>query len=345
MTKRIFWSGFPGPCGGANTECYHTARMLREHGVDVTFIPTGFADKDYRKKLEAIGCKITEAKAEELSAVDGLKDSIVISMCNSNFIAMADVYRKLGCRIIWVNCMTFSYPPELKHYQTYGKPFEVYVFQSEWQRKILESVLSPYGYTSEQGHLIRGAFYHDEFPFNPRPHPAGTPFVIGRISRAAPDKFSSNLWPIYKKIPHPIKARVMAWNKDVQRKCGPPPRWAKTMKSCEENAYTFLSRLHAMVHVNGGAGENWPRSGLEAMSAGVPLVVQNQWGWKEMVRHGETGYLCNDDSQLAYYTAKLAYEEDHRMAMIQNARNVLVEEYADMEKIWEGWEVMLDGLG
>ena len=84
-------------------------------------------------------------------------------------------------------------------------------------------------------------------------------------------------------------------------------------------AQTFFSKLHCMVQVNGGAGENWPRSGLEAMAAGVPVVVQNQWGW-QMIIHGQTGYLCDTDEELCYYTAKLAHEEEHRLEMVGRAR-------------------------
>ena len=61
-----------------------------------------------------------------------------------------------------------------------------------------------------------------------------------------------------------------------------------------------LSHLR-QVRVNGGARENWPRAGLEAMAAGVPIVAQNDWGWREMIEHGVTGFLGGDDCELADY--------------------------------------------
>jgi len=99
-----------------------------------------------------------------------------------------------------------------------------------------------------------------------------------------------------------------------------------------------------MLSINGGARENWPRIGLEAMAAGVPLVVQNQWGWREMVRHGVTGFLCDSDQELAYYTAQLAYDERKRLVMAEAAR-AHVERLADPETILAGWRQLFDSLG
>ena len=99
-----------------------------------------------------------------------------------------------------------------------------------------------------------------------------------------------------------------------------------------------------MVQINGGAAENWPRSGLEAMASGVPIVAQNRWGWKEMIRHGRTGYLADNDDELAYYTARLAYDEDHRLQLIHQARQVLRDELAATERIWAGWQRLFQKL-
>ncbi len=76
---------------------------------------------------------------------------------------------------------------------------------------------------------------------------------------------------------------------------------------------TFLQSLHVLVQSNAAAVENWPRVGLEAMAAGVPLVVDAKGGWLEMLRHGRTGYLCRTEDEFAYYAARLAYDEAHRL--------------------------------
>lgn len=94
--------------------------------------------------------------------------------------------------------------------------------------------------------------------------------------------------------------------------------------------------------INGGAQENWPRIGLEAMSTGVPVIAENQWGWREMIVHGETGFLANNDQEYAYYAGYLAMNEDARQKIIKNARERLVEELAKPEVIRTGWQRVFD---
>lgn len=71
-------------------------------------------------------------------------------------------------------------------------------------------------------HVVRipSCFWPDEWRFNPRQR--GERFYIGRLSRSAPDKFSSSTWRIYEKIRKAVgkdrvHARVMAWSPDVER--------------------------------------------------------------------------------------------------------------------------------
>ena len=345
---RIFLSGYPSDVGGACTECWHTLLLWRRGGLDVTALPTSPVTPAWRAKLDGIGVRTVEGSGVRgqgagLDSVPGLAGSPVVSFCNSNFLTAADRFRDLGCRIVWVGCMNWLFAEERRHYRRRG-PFDAYVFQSEHQRDHLQPQLAECGVRPEQCHLIRGAFCCDEFPFRPLPHAPGTPLVIGRISRAAKDKYSRRTWPIYAAIPHPIKARVMAWDKRIEKKLGRPPEWAECLSAGAETSAEFLAKLHCMVQVNGGTGENWPRSGLEAMATGVPVVVENRWGWREMIRHGQTGFLCDDDDQLAYYAARLGYDEDLRLTIAHRARRVLEEDLANPNVLWAAWRRLLEGL-
>jgi len=91
-----------------------------------------------------------------------------------------------------------------------------------------------------------------------------------------------------------------------------------------------------MLPLNGGARENWPRVGLEAMAAGVPVVAPRAWGWTEMIEHGQTGFLGESVEELVYYTASLAYDETRRLEMAEAART-RVERLANPETILAGW--------
>lgn len=338
---RLFVLGYPGDVGGANTECWHTIRLWRKFGLEVTLIPTWKPTPQWRKRLEQIGCRTHQSTPERLAEVPGLRQSVVVSFCNSRFLQHADRFCDLGCKIVWVGCMTWLFNEERRHYRRRG-PFDRYVFQSAYQQSKLEPQLAQFGVKPSQCRRIRGAFWPDEFPFRPLEHVRGTPLVIGRISRAVVEKYSNRTWEIYGRIPHPIRARLMGFNDRLERKLGPPPPWAECLPADAEPAPHFFSTLHCTVPINGGACENWPRAGLEAMAAGVPLVAENRWGWREMIRHGRTGYLANDDDQLAFYTARLAYDEDHRIEMARRARKALEEELACPEAIWAQWRKLFE---
>ncbi len=99
-----------------------------------------------------------------------------------------------------------------------------------------------------------------------------------------------------------------------------------------------------MVGLNGSARENWPRIGLEAMAAGVPLVCQNAWGWKEMIEHVRTGFLTNSDEEMAFRLAQLAYDEDLRQAIIAAGRSH-VQNLANPDRIGRQWRELFASLG
>ena len=80
------------------------------------------------------------------------------------------------------------------------------------------------------------------------------------------------------------------------------------------------------------------------MAAGVPIVAQHDWGWREMIVHGETGFLGSCDEELAHYAASLAYDENLRLKICKNARERLVDDLAKQENIWQGWERIFHAL-
>lgn len=337
MSDTIFVLGYPGAMGGANTECWHTVCLWREMGIDVTLIPTWGEDQQWRRKLEAIGARTVNAKPQDLDKVEGLAGSIVVGMCNSNYLDVFGTLKGLGCRTVWVNCMTFLFDQERAVFSQHGCA-SAYVFQSEFQKTELVPQLRRFaGWEDDRGHMIRGAFAFDEYEFKPRSHRQGEPFFIGKLARPDLDKWSSNHWPIMNAVPYDERrAIVMGWTAGLKRKLGDPPGFAQALAPMEITAAEFLGRCHALVGLNGGARENWPRVGLEAMAVGVPLVCQNQWGWAEMITHGETGYLSSTDREMEYYLAKLAHEEDTRKRIIANARGHVLQ-LADKDRLAKQW--------
>jgi glycosyltransferase involved in cell wall biosynthesis len=318
-------------------------------GLDVHLIPTWSLGRETTAQCEAMGCTVDSLPGPEgLSDLPGLRGATVVSFCCKDFLDNAARLRDdpLRCRLVWANCMTWLFPKEEEIYKSLG-PFDAYMFQSHHQKGCILPRLKRYGVKAAACHRIPGAFYPDEYPFSPRSHHApDEPFVFGRLARSDPSKHSSNTWPIANAVLYPKKkVRIMGWSDKIESKLGKPPGYAEVLPTCAEPAAAFLQSLHAVLAINGGAGENWPRVGLEAMATGVPLVVQKQWGWPEMIRHGETGILTSDNLQeIAYQLSRLAWDEDYRLGIVHRAHQRL-RTLADPERIARGWTALFEGVG
>jgi glycosyltransferase involved in cell wall biosynthesis len=322
---------------------WHTLKLWRQQGIDVTVIPTWGVGPDTRAALEKIGCEVVTTNADNIGNVPGLAGAVVHSMCNSQFWVVYGKLKEMRCRTVWSSCMTFEFPASMQAWRQHGL-CDAYHFQSEFQKAELEKMLLPLGYNHGMGHLIHGAFAFDEVPFAPRPHKACEDFVVGRLARPDLDKWSSNHWQILGRVPYAgRKGLAMGWSPALDRKCGPKPSWAETLPAQKIAVAEFLGRCHAMLGLNGGARENWPRIGLEAMAAGVPIVAQGLWGWREMLIDGQTGFLTDSDEAMAFRLAQLAYNEDLRQTMILRAR-AHVRDLACPERISKQWTRLFAGL-
>lgn len=334
---RIVVLGYPGDMGGAGTELWHTLRLWRSRGWPVTLIPTWGRDKRWVQKTASIGAETVFTSKDKLEDVEILPGSVVVSFCNDQFLDVAPRLRAMGCKLVFVNCMTWLFNAEREFYVTHGT-FDAYMFQSMYQQTMLAPQLVKYGADPSRFHLIHGAFDPVEFPYSFKELKKDEPYYIGRISRPDSDKWSPNLWNIYENVRHPDRrARVMAWTQKLTDRIGEPPSWAEPLGPAKETAQAFLSSLHCMLPVNGSARENWSRALLESFALGVPVVAQNSWGLAEMIVHGHTGFLANSEEELSGYATVLAHDEVLREQMARNAREHLVTELANPERIAEGW--------
>lgn len=342
---RIFVIGCPHDVGGAGPHCWHTACLWRDFGVDVHFVPTSPVEPRWQKKLLSIGCEIdyhlVGNAVNQIRNIDGLPGGIAIAFCNGGFLEIAPQLRVLGCKTVWLGCMNWLHGEEKKHYERWG-PFDRYVFQSQYQQQCLIKPLEHYGYNNFRMARIPSPISADEYPFKPRPHDPDEPFYIGRISRPDPVKYATNLWEIFGNIRTNIRARVMAWDENLEKVLGRPPLWAECLPKGAESASDFMSTLHCMVQI-GQTKENRPRSCLEAMACGVPVVAPNEGGWKELIRHGYNGFLCNDPNEIDHYVAMLARDEGQRIKIVEVAREEL-NVIANSSEIWAGWKELFEGL-
>ena len=350
----VFLLGYPGDMGGANSECWHTVRMWREAGWAVTLIPTWTACPKYRPRLDALGVKTVEVRRVSrdpdedpslddrttLADVPGLAGSPVVGMCNRQVISALDELRKIECRLVWMNCMTFFFEHEHRAWYDLGPP-EVCVFQSHFQKAQLMKKLGFFRFDPDRAFVIRGAFDIDGWDHAPRPFDA-TEFMVGKLARNDAAKWPADLWPLLASVPVATRrALCMGWDEVLERKCGIPPVWAECLEPQAILPEAFLARCHALLAVNGGARENWPRVGLEAMAAGVPVVAPNKWGWREMIVDNESGCLGDSHADIVFSLAKLAREPHYREDIIAGAYQHL-ETIANPQLIVAQWQEALE---
>jgi len=342
--NKIFLIGYPGDLGGANVEAWHTIKLWRKFGLDVHLIPTWGKDDKWLKITNDIGCTTHFTTFEDIDKLECLKDSIVVGFCNDQFLKSTKKLKSIGCRLVWLNCMTWLFDYERSLYKD-NIFFDAFVFQSDFQRTSIEESLKEYNYDTEHSYTIHGAFDFDDWAYNPRRHGIDDPFYIGKAARPDLDKWSSNLWLIYNNVQYADKRALLLGVDDrTMAKLGPTPSWGQIIRPLGITSKQFFSALHCLLPINGGARENWPRIGLEAMASGVPIVINNDWGWKEMVINKKTGFLCNNDNELSHFTACLAYDEELRIYMAREGRKFLVNDLANPEIIWSGWNKLIEDL-
>lgn len=342
---KVFVAGYPSSLGGADTELWHVMRLWNRFGVRVHLLPARRPDSTWRQRCDAFGFETTVIGGpgweRQLSDLPG---GIVCGFCSNDFLAYAAAFRSLGCKLVWANCMTWMFPTELRLYGNIG-PFDAYVFQSRFQQDTLSPRLQCWGAGPQTWFHIPGAIEAAEFPYRPLPHSAHSDFVVGRLARSDVDKWHEDMWSTLEAIDYrPMRARVMGWSPAIAKKLGHPPAWCETLPPCAESTILFYRQLHALLPINGGERENWPRIGLEAMAAGVPIVAHNAWGWREMIEHGETGFLANSPQEFAHWATELANNETLRLSVTHHARERLVNHLAEPGRIWSAWQRLFEHL-
>jgi len=335
--RHIFVMGFPGEVGGAGTHLWNNLRLWRGGGLGVTLVPTWGVKKEWMGRLDRLGVRVVETTEDGLEKVEGLGNSVVLSMCNRKFIKVVPRLQTLRCPLVWLPLMTFLSPAELETFAHNPVPEKV-IYQSEFQRENLQTT---YG----GGTLIRGYLDLAEWPFRPTPHTPTEPFVVGRLARSDLDKWSRHTWSIYDRILFPWKiALLMGVRENVAKVLGPKPDWGHYLPPNAVSTKEFLPTLNLMLPVNGGARENWPRVGLEAMASGVPIVAEKVGGWCEMIHHRVTGFLGETPDELSYHASVLANEEDLRLQVLHAARKS-VEDLMDEQRMWDRWNEVFTSAG
>jgi glycosyltransferase involved in cell wall biosynthesis len=259
-----------------------------------------------------------------------------LSMCNFEFL-MSPKWaeaRRRGLKMAWSNEMMWTHPSEL------GALFAGLIDQVLYVSPVQRACLEPEFEKAWTGSLqprphqdhdaLSGEIQHDSslralrwsitsnyidpalFPAKEiRVRNREEPLVVGRLSRADPGKFPEDFPKFYEGLGlRNVRFRVMAWSEELSRRWAAHPfddRW-QLLPALQEDASSFLRSLDLFVYSLGpDLRESWGRCVVEAMLSGVvPLLPDSaDHHLRNLVRHGESGFLCRSAEEYGHYARML----------------------------------------
>ena len=340
VSRSLFVYGFPGLYGGAATELHHQIPIWQELGLEVHLVPADGGCENEPLYLEMIARGVAVHGHDEFSAIES--DAPVLGYCNSEFLDKIDRIREYSTNTVFVNCMTWLFDKE-KQRMAEGK-IRTFLYQNDDVRKQNMPVLAALNTKAAVNFLtVQPYFDASKFPFIEKRREDY--FGCGRISRQDADKYSSSTLHIYEYFVAPQLKRglFVGFDERSEEKIGKPYDWIRTAVDQHEcSQQTFYEHCNIVLQPM-DTTENWPRVGFEAMASGSVLVVDNRGGWRRLVDHGVTGWLCNHERDFIYYASKMAYEPDLRLEMAHRAR-ARGESLGGAEHAKEAWTAALKVL-
>jgi len=337
---RICVIGFPSKLGGADTELDHQITCWRRMGVEVHLIHTGPFDKNglaMKADVLARGCIVHEPR--NWRCAEGMH---IISFCNGGFLKHLAEIKRFARTTTFVGCMTWPFDRQKAAHRE--RLIDLELFQTRHQEELIAPHLE-----KEHPGFARALTVPDwdptPFPFMDADARSRDEFRFGRISRADADKFHARQLWVYETMvsPTPKAGMILGYNPRIRHKIGNPPRWIRALQCGAVSQQEFYSFASCVIQMSDTV-ENLPRVGFEAMASGSVLIVDDRGGWRELIRHGETGFLCKDERDFVYHASRLAYEPDERDAIARNARARLDISWTH-EAAERAWREIFEKLG
>lgn len=285
-------------------------------GVEVHLIPSWDAHAEpLFGEMRALGVRVHNP--HDWSAVE--RGDPVIAFCSGDFLDRLPEIRRRTSRTVFANCMTWLFPKE-KDAASRGE-IAMFLYQNDAVRRAHEAELRALNPGAGTRFLTFSPYFDaSAFPFV-RERPTEF-FGCGRISRQDADKFARNTLHIYEYFVAPVFKRglFLGFDRRSEEKIGKPFDWIRVARDQTECSQQEFYRHCEIVLQPTDTTENWPRVGFEAMASGSVLVVDNRGGWRQLVEHGKTGWLCDHERDFIYYASKAAYEPNLRRDMAEAAR-------------------------
>jgi glycosyltransferase involved in cell wall biosynthesis len=345
MPFELWIAGYPSFLGGADVELDHNIDLWRSFNVEVNLVPMFGKDAAMESLCRERGCHTHEYQPHIF------QNKVVLSYCNGSFLERLPEIYAAGppAAVIWFNCMTWAFDAELEA-QRHGW-LTYHGFISDYQRRHLLPKLKECGrpVRTFDGYLPHFNLENHSQKIEFQYRPPSKWYGVGRVSRDDAGKYSADMWSIFNKVcaPIPTKAFVLGYGPHADGKCGPAPPgldW-QTWSPHEIPVRTLFENLHCMIHKTGGSRESFCRVILEAAAFGVPVVVENDYAFPELIVNGETGFLCDSSAEMSFRASQLAFDEELRSRIINQAREQLFKRFANRDECWAPWLRLLSEIG
>ena len=326
----IYVFGWPSHVGGADTKLAHLIPLLHQH-CHLTIVPNErrhFQDKFWTRFLSNHGVRY--AMFDDLPP---RLEGYALSMSNQCFFTHRIAHRakERGLAVVWSSEMMWHHEGELEAVQ--AGILDKVLYTSELQKAALEP-----GYGSIPGFITGNYIEPGQFPFLDRRRPE---FTIGRLSRAAPEKYPEDFPVFYEALELPeTRFRVMAWDDRLARKF----RWHRfdqrwdLLKAEQEPQVKFLQSLDLFVYPLGhNFVESWGRSTVEAMLTGAIPLVPPGHHLEQLVVHGETGFICADFMDYRTHAHRLLIDFQLRARMSKACREHAENRLCNRDQHLEAW--------
>lgn len=317
IIRKLFVYGFPGLYGGAATELQHQFIIWKRMGVEIHLIPSL---SDYRQQplyQETLDLGVIIHEHNDWSVLS--PGDPILALCNSEFLNRLHEVRQYTRRTIFMNCMTWLFDRE-KERMMRGE-IAMFLYQNEDVRQKHMPELIAINPKAGAKFMTVAPYFEDAlFPFHADRQ--SERFGCGRISRQDADKFSKHTLHIYEYFVSPKwkSGLFLGFDARSEAKIGKPYDWIRIARD-----HTVMTQQDFYQHCEiilqpTDTTENWPRVGFEAMASGSVLIVNNRGGWKRLVEHGKTGWLCDNERDFIYAASRMAYEPNLRADMAAAAR-------------------------
>jgi glycosyltransferase involved in cell wall biosynthesis len=334
--KDLFFFGWPSHYGGADTKAAHLLRLLRG-AFRITVVPNWphqLCQREWTGYLDRLGVRYAT-----LGQLPARLEGVALALCNDVFFTagICRQARSRGLKVVWSPEMMWHHEGELDAVGSGEVDRVLYV--SEVQKRKLNYERFPGVSTRVTGNYVDPAL----FPFRRRPP---RPFTVGRLSRAAPEKYPEDFPVFYEALGlSGVRFRVMAWDDGLAAKYrwhAFGPEW-ELLRPGAEDGLTFLYSLDLFVYPLGHRfTESWGRSAVEAMLTGLVPLVPPGHHLEHLVVHGKAGFVCDDFREYQRWAHLLYRDAALRERMGRACREHAARNLCDRAAHLRTWREALD---